>query len=523
MSDKEKPIAKECKFAIHIQTRSSDIPDYHLVKETLHFADGTTKPNVRFVKDYLRPFWVTSPHKRDHVQKKESEAVDNLVAYKCTQSDLRMKVSYALGKGGYGRDIKELSESPYLYGTDISSTVLIKHDYSLKWPETSSPYTTMPLDSETDVVRGTDDTIIVTTISNNVLYTLVLDWFVDGYDDPEKHYRNAVAKHLQEDLDELGITSVFKIFKTPAEIIDYAFKIAHKDLPDFVAIWNIDYDIPRFLNQLKKYKVDPKDVFSDPKLPPELRFCKYKEGSRKKRTASGAIKPKKPSEQWHSLHTPAGFYVIDAMCTYRFLRLGDQELKDYGLDAVLSLNLGERKMKFSFADGYSGLEWHKFMQENYPFEYMCYAGADVTRMLKLERKTGDLATNISTNSGYSDFADFSLSTKRFSDDFGLWLMDTQNRVPGTVPPMEKNDVDETPLVGGDDDDEEDDDSEFEEEKEEEVDYDSYNSVTGLRGWINVSYTVPSQRDLCRKRYLIDGNPLRDTDTKFVMATHGWPA
>lgn len=49
MSNNDKIVAKECRFAVHMPTKRSDIPDFHLVKEILHFEDGSTKPSVRFI------------------------------------------------------------------------------------------------------------------------------------------------------------------------------------------------------------------------------------------------------------------------------------------------------------------------------------------------------------------------------------------------------------------------------------------------------------------------------------------
>ena len=68
--------AKECRFAFHIPTRSKDFPDLHLVKEVIHYEDGTTEPNVRFVKGFKRSFWITQKKYRNHEQKKEREYMD---------------------------------------------------------------------------------------------------------------------------------------------------------------------------------------------------------------------------------------------------------------------------------------------------------------------------------------------------------------------------------------------------------------------------------------------------------------
>ncbi len=57
----KKETARECRFVIHIPSRSSDTHDVHLIKEVIHYDDNTTEPNIRFVKDFKRPYWVTKP------------------------------------------------------------------------------------------------------------------------------------------------------------------------------------------------------------------------------------------------------------------------------------------------------------------------------------------------------------------------------------------------------------------------------------------------------------------------------
>ena len=56
--------ARECRFAIHIPSKTPDEPDYHLVKEQCHYEDGTQGPNVTLVKDFKRPFYITRPNRR---------------------------------------------------------------------------------------------------------------------------------------------------------------------------------------------------------------------------------------------------------------------------------------------------------------------------------------------------------------------------------------------------------------------------------------------------------------------------
>lgn len=440
MSEQE-VIAKECRFAIHMPSRRTpdgETPDVHLIKEILHFPDGTTKPNVRFRKNFKRTFYVTQPPHRNHQQKKEYEPVEKLNRYECTQSDLPFHVAKALNKFTTRPQLRQLAESPYLYGSDISSSAIIKHEYATTWPDKVTPYRVAYFDIETDVLHKSDDPVMATLIFENKVLTVALKSFVENRGDPHAELQKRLDKYLSTYLDKFKLEVEFVLVDHTVDLIKMCIARAHEWSPDFLAIWNIDFDIPRILDTLKKYNVDPKDVFSDPRLPPELRFCKYKKGSTKKVTASGQTKPKNPSEQWHSLYCPAGFYAICAMCSYRFIRQGAQELAYYSLDFVLDHELGLRKLTFKETEGIveeGTLDWHIYMQDRYPFEYIAYNIFDCIGMLELETRTNDLAASLPVGSGFTDFARFNSQTKKFADKYYFFLMDREC-VLGTIGPVE---------------------------------------------------------------------------------------
>lgn len=489
-----KLIGKECRFAVHIPTKDHDTPDYHLVKEVLHFEDGTLKPNIRIVRNFPRTFYVTEKRYRNHEQKKEREDLDKLVKYTCTQSDLRFAVAKALDQAFSPLPLQKLAASPYLYGSDISSTSIIKKSYIDKYPTLTSSYTTAFLDIETDVVNGTDDPIMVTVLYNKKLFFAADVKFYKGYDDIRNKYLAAVEKYIGPLIKKHGIEIEFFLAKDCTEMLSEAIKKLHEWQPDFVAIWNIGFDVPRMIETFEKYNVDPKNVFSDPRLPPSARFCKFKKGSTKKITASGQVKPKNPSEQWHSLLIPAGFWFIDQMSAYRFIRQGAQEEANYSLDHILEVNECTQKLKFNQASHLKEgqLPWHRFMQENFPFEYSVYNNVDCIGQLELEEKNSDLATSVPVRTNISDFSRFDSQTKRFADKYHFFLLDKKNSVIGTVPPSEKKEEEEADFIGEFEDDDEDnivpvmdeDPEELsDEEKLEELIKDK-DSVLGLSGWIN---------------------------------------
>jgi len=482
MTDQVKEVGKECRFAIHIPTRDPSIPDFHMVKEIVHYSDGTKKPNIILERDYERTFYVTQPAYRNHQQKKEYEEKEKLLRYKCTQSALPRAVARALDKGWMNNpQMRQLVDSPYLYGSDVSSTSVIKHDYFKKYPDTVSPYRVAYFDIETDVLQGTDDPIMATIVFEDKIYTSVTKDFVKGYANPTEKVMASIDKYLKPYVDKHQFKIEVEFVDGPVEVITKSIAKAHLWSPDFLAIWNLGFDIPRILETLEKYGVDAKDVFSDPKLAPELRFCKYKKGSVRKKTASGQHKPKAPSEQWHSLLCPAGFYVICAMASYRFIRQGAQELAYYSLDFVLNERLGIRKLKFKEADAYGDLEWHKFMQSRYPFEYIAYNQFDCIGMLELEVLTNDLSQALPIQADCTDFSQYNYQTKRFADKVHFYL-DERDRSIGTIPPREEAEEVVTVEDDGEDDDE-DDDEQKANGRDDDRDFQEKNQVLSLKDWI----------------------------------------
>lgn len=485
-------IGKECRYAVHIPTNSPDVPDLHLVKEIIHYKDGRIEPNIKFVKDYQVTFGVTKQMYRNHEQKKESEKIEKLNLYHSTQSKLRDTVARALGTPNSKLPLMQLSASPYLYGSDISSTVRIKHEYRKKWPELNTAFSVAVLDIETDMLHGTEDPIMITIVFKNKVYFSAVTSIFNGYSNIEARYRACVKEYIQDYIDKNNYEIDFYLAADCVDMLKYAFKKLHADMPDFVAIWNLDFDVPKMIKTFEKYGVDPAQVMCDPKIPPSMRYIHYREGSRKKVTASGKFKPKKPSEQWHSLTCPAGFMFIDQMSGYRFVRQGEQELQEYSLDFVLNAELGIRKLRFEKANAYHKARWHIFMQTNYIFEYCVYNNFDSISCMELELSKNDLSLSIPVRSWDSDFSRFDAPTKRFADKYHYYLFENHRELIGTVAPVPRNknlsqEDQEAEYIG---DFEDEFDEEYAEEVTEETDEElaeaimvSSRDVLSIRNWI----------------------------------------
>lgn len=430
-------VKREVRYSVHVpRSKYGDSDDIHYVKEKITMSDGSSRPNTYLLKNFERPVWVSKPQHRGHTEKKEFEDIANLTEYKCTQSDINRLVANALETPHLANQPKELKCSPYLYGYDITSTAYLKLLNLLKNKSVQSAYSISTFDIETDL--ETEEVLLATIAMEGKAYTAVLGRFVAGSVDVQNRIRKALEIYLPQYKD---MAYEVKIFDNEVKLLHAVFQVAIKWAPDLMAIWNMDFDIPRVLDRLDRHKVDSRDVLCDPAVPKYYRQCYYKRGITKKVTSSGVVKPIAPSAQWHTLHLTAPFYVIDAMCVYRQLRIAKQEEPSYSLDAILQKELKVTKLKFTQADKYSGKAWHEFMQKYYPIEYIIYNLYDCLSMLELDKKTKDLAYSLPSFAGASDFARFTSNPKKITDALFPFAL-KRGRVIGTVGKIEDRAMEE---------------------------------------------------------------------------------
>lgn len=413
--------AVECRFAVYCKS-TQNTSDLHSIKEIIHYEDGTTAPNLRLVQNYKRPFYITKKGFQNHKQKKEWEDIDKVTRFESTQTNLCQSIARAIEEPWNKGELRKLNRNPYIYGSDILSTSVIKRSYQDKYPDVNTPYSLAVYDIETDVINGTEEIIMATVSYRDRVVTVIKDTFVAGYTDVDSRLRKLLTKYIGEYVEKRKINWDIIIVKTEAEIVTECFKKAHEWKPDFLAIWNIMFDLPKSIRALEKVGINPKDVFSDPTIPYEYRFFKLKEGPSTKTTASGRVTPIKPPAQWHTVFCPSSFYLIDAMCAYKHIRTGGAEEPSYSLNAILDKHLGIRKLEFKEAEGLLGIERHQFMQAKYPLEYVIYNVFDCVSMEELDEKTSDLRLTLPLFSGCSDFENFKSQPRRLADNLHYFCL-----------------------------------------------------------------------------------------------------
>jgi hypothetical protein len=430
----------ECRFAFHIPGDGVH-RDMHFVKKVRHLPDGTRVPEKEIVYDYQRPYWVVKQGHRTFKQKREWIEKDKCVEFNTTQTDLVRNAASSLKTPWFRGSLRDLNNSPYLFGTDISSTALIKADYKAKH-DVLTPYTYCASDTETDVIHGHGRILMQNVCMHDKVYCAVDVSFLQGMLDPLPKIYKVVNEYLGEDFKKANVKLEIEIVDSEIEAVRRCVNKLHEWMPDFVATHNLLFDMEKMIAACERAGVDPADIFCDPSIPKNRRRFQFKIGPAKKVTASGRVMTYKWTDRWHTVDCPATFYWMCSGGAYRRAREGGKEETSYSLDHLLKKTIGRGKIRHPQAEHLDGLDWHKFMQSKLPLDYIAYHLFDSYGMILMDQKTMDLALSIPTFAAISDFSKMTSQPRRTVDRHHVFLLREKNAVVGTTGSEVKTEDDE---------------------------------------------------------------------------------
>lgn len=412
----------ECKHVVYVEDNRGERHDALIVKELIHLNDGTTVPSLRVIEDFERDFYVTKEGSRKHEFKKQFEDINKLHRYTTTQCNLTRAVARALNSG-WVPDIRILARSQYLYGTDINTQAIVKHKYQERFPDCTSLNSVAVGDLEADVVNGHERILSASLTYKERVALFVTKEFLGTIADAERQLREKFKYYLGDYAEKRKIDLEIHIVEDEVDLVCQFVAKAHEWQPDFLAFWNMAYDVPKMLSVLKKAGIDPAEIWSDRRVPPQYRKAEWKPGATMKVTASGRTMSLSLAERWNTFHISAGFYCIDAMCLYQKIRIAGGKDPSYGLDAILQKELGIRKLKFEEARHLVGIGWHIFMQKNYKLEYLIYNIFDCLSIEILDEKNMDMSNKISMLSGPSDYQQFPSQPRRTCNQLHFFALE----------------------------------------------------------------------------------------------------
>ncbi len=451
----------ECKHVCYQAATDGSMEDLLLIKEVVHTKDNKLIPRLKQIRNFQRDFYITKPNKRNHQQKKEAEHLDNLLKYSCTQVELSQKIQLALGQrfADSSRKLRDVCTNPYVYYADITTPTIIKQKYQERWPDMVSNNKVAILDIETDVLGPDKDVPVMISVTcgqeklvgilesyanripdcSNKISTLYADLM------SKVNIKNKDGEYVERNLvEERGKTIKFFYDKNPGALFQRIMLEVHKMMPDFVAIWNMNFDLPKLIAMLDREKINAADVFCDPSVPEEFRYAKYREAKAIRETNSKTIS-QHPADLWHVMQCMSGFYWIDAMCLFKKIRVANGNEASYSLDYILKKHLGIGKLKFDGVEGEGSLRWHINMQRDYPAEYVVYNIFDCVSIELLDEKTKDLESTVSALADISELSIFPSLPRRLVDILTYFYFEN-NMVPGTAGSQVKSELDEI-IIG----------------------------------------------------------------------------
>jgi len=393
--------------------------DACLVKEKQVTIDSDTK-KVLHVKNIIRPIvdpkrrvFITKNECRTYKYKKETELLSNVDTYTVCNRTLVDDLKKILGYSKYHRaSLRELCNSPYIYGADVSIESLVRTAYIKKMKHPIVPLTVGTFDIETSVL-GDDRINAVTFIADKKVYTAVLDDFMWKFDEHGKKTKATIKdiyslaqELLKPYIDEHQFTFEIKCFTEELDLIRWIFDKIREKEPDYIGIWNLGYDVPKIIERIKFYGEDPADYFCDPSVPKDIRVCEYRED----------LKPVQHIvDKWNWFHCSSKSQFVDLMLLYARIRKVKAKEPSYSLDAITTKVLGVGKLKFT------GIGGHYEMQTKRFIEYVVYNIFDSMLLTLMEWKNNDCTSlyYLSGNSPLSDYAKQSVMLKNAYSDYCL--------------------------------------------------------------------------------------------------------
>lgn len=364
------------------------------VKEKVVTIDPDTnkilsaEPRLRQYINPTRKVWITKPEHRKHKYKKEYEDLNKCDVFKVEDRLLLdfLKDKFEIDKWKWiGK--KEICNSPYIYGTDISMEALVRYRYENNQRHAITPITCGALDIESSMIHPDRRTNCITAICDKKIYTAALKEFAFTNVGKQRkaltvddllgcvayEFRKAV-KDDKTSISMSGTTLTFKrtkkdgsilkydleiiatIVETEKELYDFIFTNIHADEPDYMFIWNLGYDVPQIIARMEDLGLDPKDYFCSPQLSKNRRYLKYYEDRKKVQHII---------QKWNWLHCSAMTQWLDAMALFGQVRKTRPKESSYNLSEIMSNMLKMEKLDLG------GLS-HQEMQTNEFLKYWAY-------------------------------------------------------------------------------------------------------------------------------------------------------
>jgi len=423
--------------------RLPDGTDAVVAKVHRHKEDGTVVPALVVYDKPHRSFYVTKKQFQTHPLKKEWERVDRLDRYETPNYLLAENLAKALDPTSLNRrytSVAQLSNSPYVYGADIHIETLIKHKMMTQFEASGlrpTPITTGFFDIEKDVTGSLDGkTNIITVTHENQVFTAIheqfltvrqpdgtfrpgnLEEFIDFSKSTLNHHISVLLEdyakknpksHVPRQVEQTPFEYHYYVGKTSLDLIAWIFRQIHQMKTDFIGIWNLSFDIPEILNEIKTSRVRFEDILCPPELAQKYHYVRYTPDEKE---TDNIFK------KWHWLHAASYSQFVDSQNLYSILRTVKGKEVTMKLNDILQVNDLGGKLTFKDDDpeteNLSDLDWHRYMQRNEAYKYIVYNQFDCISLQLMEWKNNDLSSMVVLG-GTGRLAKWTRQTRKVAD------------------------------------------------------------------------------------------------------------
>ena len=388
----------------------------------------TLETKLHIVRNPMMKVWVAKQGTRHYDYKRECALMTELDMYVCEYKKLGETLSKALKGHAYGYiNTKQLMESPYVYGADISPEIALKIEYMHNINKGIREYDLGVMDIETSVLG--DNQIIRNGYcewkTKEVHCWILSEWFK-----PEEDYEKQLMDRWYIELNNVysqlnnKAKSIFKpeewkpvfhMCHNERDLIWDSVRYVVMSKPDFLSSWNMAYEGLVIPERAQFREINVTELFAHPDVPPEFRMFKFYED----KSAVEHI-----ADKWHIAQWPGYTYWYDPMCLYGRLRKVKGREVMYNLDYICGKINGAGKVKFG------ANATHYMMQTKDKVGYCIYNCFDCIQPAILDKITTD-TSSMMLLTGPSLLTDFSHQTVQLKAQFYDYCL-SKKAVPGSV-------------------------------------------------------------------------------------------
>lgn len=383
----------------------------------------TNETHFKIIPEPTIDFWTTAT--RDYTYPQLSMPENKLIKHTCKYRDRDFVIADTLGLKGQFIDAarqrafyddnnkrmdpkrmfvrKNIINSPFVYAADFD----IEDQYKNYFMELNGRDTFLErgvfrhsfLDIECDQSEAHYSVFNFTAPINSITYfdshtnTLYAFELFDQPDNPDMLFvKNNTEAFLNECVRPVAFGEYnysIQFFDTEASLLLAFINVLHLLKPDFVGIWNMNFDIPYVINRLKYLGVNP-IVLCHPDIPEEYRTVRYLPDPRRDLPFEqrGSDSSVHPSRLWDWCNISGYTQFYDMMALYSHIRKRSI-LPSYKLDDIAEKETGHGKVDYHV----KGYNMRRFARQDYKL-FLTYSIIDTLRLRQIEDKTDDLKRQI---------------------------------------------------------------------------------------------------------------------------------